>query len=359
MLSKKAVAVIVADGIYGKGGIARATLYSTRQVAADAPDIPLLIQHSRWALPGPLKHASALYALAQFASRLARGRIGAAHINVAPRGSTFRKMLFAKAAALAGVPVILHLHGGGYEAFYTRLPAFLRPSVGRFFRAANRIIVLGNDYVNLLTAELGVDPGRLTTVENGVAAASRRADPTHARPTIAFLGHLVPSKGLDDLMVALALLAQRDVDFRAVLAGIGEIDRYRAEAEATGIADRIAFPGWLDEGAVGRLLADSDIFVLPSLVENQPVSILEAMAHALPVVATPVGGIPEQVVDGETGMLVPPADAGALAGALERLCADPERRRAMGERGLERWRRDYSLEATAAKLIGLYRRYLN
>jgi glycosyltransferase involved in cell wall biosynthesis len=107
------------------------------------------------------------------------------------------------------------------------------------------------------------------------------------------------------------------------------------------------------------LLADSDIFVLPSLVENQPVSILEAMAHALPVVATPVGGIPEQVVDGETGMLVPPADAGALAGALERLCADPERRRAMGERGLERWRRDYSLEATAAKLIGLYRRYLN
>jgi len=359
MAGNKVVALIVADGVHGKGGIARATLYTTRQVAIDAPDIPLLIQASRWDLPGPLKHVSALFALTQFGARLLRRRVGAAHINVAPRGSTFRKMLFAMAASVGNVPIILHLHGGGYEAFYERLPSFLKRSVARFFRAADRIIILGDNYVSLLTSELGVDPDKLTTVENGVAVPDRRADPTHARPTIAFLGRLVPSKGVDDLIRALARLAQRGVDFRAVIAGLGEIHRYRMLAEDAGIMERVAFPGWLDEAAVSRLLADADVFVLPSHVENQPVSILEAMAHGLPVVATCVGAIPEQVVEGQTGIVVAPGDTAALADALERLCRNPGLRREMGERGLERWRNRYSLEATTAKLIEVYRRYID
>lgn len=359
MSKRRAVAVILANGIHGKGGIERATLYSTRQVAADAPDIPLLIQHSRWDLPGPLKHISALWACAQFVSRLARRRVGVAHINVAPRGSTFRKMIFSKAATVMGVPTILHLHGGGYEDFYARLPPYLKGGVGRFFRSADQIIVLGNGYVNFLTVGLGVDPDKLTIIENGVSVANRLANPTNATPTIAFLGRLIPLKGIDDLIDALAILANRGVGFRAVVAGNGDASQYQARAEAAGIGHCVEFPGWLDEEAVRHLLAESDVFVLPSLVENQPVAILEAMAHGLPVVASRVGAIPEQVVDGVTGLLVTPGEPGELADALNALCGDPAMRQAMGGRGLERWRSHYSLEATAAKLISLYRRYIN
>src|SRR3546814_2894631 len=109
-------------------------------------------------------------------------------------------------------------------------------------------------------------------------------------------------------------------------------------ADEYGIGAQVNFTGWLSGEQVAPTYSESDVFVLPSLIENQPMSILEAMAHRLPVIASNVGALATQVLDDETGLLVPPGDAAALADALERLCRDPELRRKLGDAGFTRWR---------------------
>ncbi len=357
-MRRKSVAIVLANGIEGRGGIERIMLYMSRQIAADAPDLPLVIQTSRWDWPGPLKHLGMPVALVQFVWRLLRRRVGVAHINVAPRGSTFRKMLFAAAARSTGARTIVHLHGSGYDDFFRRLPGPVARVVGAFFRKADAVVVLGSYWRNFALTTLQVDPSRLIVIENGVAAAQTRAEPTHDVPIIAFMGQLGERKGVDILLTALGILNARGVAFQARLGGNGPVDRFRDLAQENGITDRVDFLGWVDEAAVARTLAEADLFVLPSRAENQPVSILEAMAHGLPVVATRIGAIPEQVVDGVTGSIVPPEDAEALADALERLCLDPNLRQMMGTAGLGRWREYYSIESTARRMIDLYRRLL-
>jgi len=334
-------------------------LYVSRQLAVDAPDIPLVVQTSRWDRGGPLKHLTAAFGLGQFVARLAGGRIGVAHINVAPRASTFRKMAFARAARLFGAKTILHLHGSGYDGFLRRLPGPIGRRTIAFFQRADRVVVLGDYWHRFALDELGVSPERLVVVENGVPAAATLADPRHDPPLITFMGNVGTRKGVDVLIAALSRLSADGVPFRARIGGNGEVDHYRRAAQAAGIADRTEFLGWLGEDDVARNLEESDIFVLPSRAENQPVSILEAMARGLPVVASSVGAIPEQVLDGDTGFIVPPGDPDALAAALERLCRDANLRVRLGANGLARWRERYSLEVTASRFAALYRQLLD
>ena len=111
-------------------------------------------------------------------------------------------------------------------------------------------------------------------------------------------------------------------------------------------------------GDVPDLLARADVFVLASRSEGAPISILEAMAAGLPVVASDVGGVGELVVDGATGLLVPAGDPAALAAALERLLADPELRRRLGAAGRERARERFDLRAARDAHVSLYVREL-
>ena len=300
-MNKKSVAIVLANGVLGRGGIERIMLYVSRQIAVDAPNLRLIIQKSRWDLPGPLKHLSAPFGLAQFGWRLWRQRIGVAHINVAPRASTFRKMAFAALARAMGARVILHLHGSGYDAFLARLPAPVAEKVKRFFRKADAVIVLGSYWREFALTTLEVAPERLSVIENGVAASKELADPVHDVPLIAFMGLIGERKGVDILLDAFGILHARGIAFRAQLGGNGAVERFQSIARARGVGDLVQFLGWMDEAAVSRTLAAADLFVLPSRAENQPVAILEAMARGLPVVATRIGAIPETSTSSSCG----------------------------------------------------------
>jgi glycosyltransferase involved in cell wall biosynthesis len=178
---------------------------------------------------------------------------------------------------------------------------------------------------------IGLARNSVLTIHNGVPDLAPPSNDHPARtPTIGAIGRLAAQKGFDVLLRALV-----DVPgARLVIVGDGE-ERGRLEALARelGIADRTSFPGWTEEPR--RLLADFDVFALPSRFEGFPLSILEAQLAEVPIVATDVGSVREAVVPDETGLLVAADQPEALAEALDALVGDPERRRRLGRAGRE------------------------
>ena len=159
----------------------------------------------------------------------------------------------------------------------------------------------------------------------------------------------LPDKGVDFLLTA---LSQVRSPFRAVVAGSGPAEAWlRAKAVEDGLAERIHFTGWLGSGGIERLLARADLVVCPS-VWNEPFGLvgLEAMAHAKPVVAFAVGGIPEWLEDGATGFLVPRKDTLAMAAAIDRVLADRALARRLGEHGRQRLAQRFPEERHVAGL---------
>jgi len=349
-----ALAIVAADGIDGKGGIERFTQYLTQQYAADAPDLRWFIQKTRFGT-GVMRHLTAPLALAQFAWRCATGRVALAHINVAPKGSTFRKMLFSTTARMFGVPVLLHLHGSGYDEFYSRCPSFAQRLIRRFFLSAERVAVLGAHWRQFAAETLGLRGDTLLTVQNGVPEPPALSRPCNSVAHLVFAGQLGERKGVDVLLQALAALNVDTPNWRATLAGGGDVIEFQRLAGSMGVGDKVTFPSWLSEQEVGALMASADIFVLPSRAENQPIAILEAMARALPVVSTNVGAISEQVEDGVSGLLVPPGEHEPLAKALARLIASPQERQAMGAAGRVLYERRYSIKTCAGSFLAAYR----
>ncbi len=167
-------------------------------------------------------------------------------------------------------------------------------------------------------------------------------------------------KGHRFLVEACRLLQKRGVDFRCDLVGEGPLRaRIEKSIRAAGIADRVISHGARPRPEVVQLLAQADVLAQPSVVaangerEGIPVSLMEAMATGLPVVASELSGIPELVQDGVSGLLVKPGDADALADALQRLAADPELRSRLGHAAVEKVRGDFDLTTNVARLAEL------
>jgi len=349
-----ALAIVAADGIDGKGGIERFTQYLTQQYSADAPELRWFIQKTRFGT-GVVRHLTVPFALAQFAWRCATGQVAIAHINVAPHGSTFRKMLFSAVAEVFGVKTLIHLHGSAYDDFYESCPSVVRRLIRGFFRGADRVAVLGEHWSGVARDLLGVRPERLLVVQNGAPEPDVLAQPDHAEAHLVFAGELGERKGVDVLLPALRSLEAETRGWRATLAGGGDIERFRRQSVELGLGDKVSFAGWLSEAEMGALLASADIFVLPSREEAQPIAILEAIARGLPVVSTLVGSIPEQVHDGVSGLLVPAGEVAPLAAALKRLVQNPEERRTMGQAGRALFLHRYSIKGCAASFLAVYR----
>ncbi len=161
-----------------------------------------------------------------------------------------------------------------------------------------------------------------------------------------------PVKRLDALVDALQFLNRRDVAL--LLVGDGpEATRLRRRVAATGLGARVVFAGWLDDPA--RVSPALDLYVAASLKEGLPLAVLEAMGAGLAVVATDVPGHRDVVAAGETGLLVPPGDARALARGIGALLDDPERRARMGRAGRARVAREFALQPMVAKTAEIYR----
>lgn len=299
----------------------------------------------------------------RLARLLRRERVDVLHTHTALSANVLSRV----AGRLAGVPVISHMHIENHFRPQRLARAVHRLLDNATARLCARILVVSEDTRRSLERQ-GFPPGLMLTVHNGIDAdsvAAARAEGIRASlgvpegaPLVGEIGRLCEVKGQRELIEAVAALAPRHPDLQLVLVG-RDLERGGAyqellerEAERLGIRERVVFAGYRPD--VGAVLGALDVVVLPSWIEGLPLVALEAMAHGKPVVATPVGGTPEAVVDGETGLLVPPRDPGGLAAAIESLLADPDRARRLGEAGYRRVRERFSHEAMVARVLEVY-----
>jgi glycosyltransferase involved in cell wall biosynthesis len=190
--------------------------------------------------------------------------------------------------------------------------------------------VLGRYWAQFIADHIPSAREKIVILPNATAPASSARDPPKdGRVRISFLGELGARKGTPQLLDALGQLAHRH-DWRATIAGNGIIEETRLQSQKLGIADRVDVPGLLDASEVGPVLCRTDIFVLPSFAENLPMSIVEAHAYGMPVIATPVGAVTEVVVHERNGLIVPTGNVNAHASALLRLIEDEELWRRLG-----------------------------
>ena len=224
------------------------------------------------------------------------------------------------------------------------------------FIAASRVIAA------MLVAD-GIPADRVVTVHDGVNVSLIAKVPAidahaefwlpHGSPLIGNVAALVPHKGQRHLIGAAAQIVREIPDARFVIVGEGEL-REQLERQIKDLAlDRHVTLAGFRNDAIG-LMKSFDLFVMCSVTEGLGSAMLEAMACGTPVVATRAGGIPESITDGESGVLVPPHDDAALAGAVVRLLRDPALRRRLGDAGLARVRAEFSVEQMVTKTLQVY-----
>jgi glycosyltransferase involved in cell wall biosynthesis len=227
-------------------------------------------------------------------------------------------------------------------------------------RLTTRLIAVSPRIREMYIAQWGLRPDQIVTIFNGVpmeqylpipAAAPRRAAGTG--PLITNIARLSEQKAQHILLDAAKIVLGQHPEARFMIVGRGHLEeRLRRQAEELGIAARVEFTGVRHD--IPEILAQSDIFALSSLWEGMPVTAIEAMAAARPVVVTDVGGTRDLVEHGEHGLIVPPRDALALAEALLELLNDEPRRVAMGRAGRERVQHECSLPIFASRHTQLY-----
>jgi glycosyltransferase involved in cell wall biosynthesis len=348
------VIYITPGGVDGRGGMGRMARYLLAAFCSHA-DIEMRVMDPygpgpSWKMPFYFAHSLIALAVACL-----RGQVGVTHIHMAFGGSAFRKLVLLRVADCFGVPTILHLHGSEFAVFCERLSPRLRALMVGSMACAARIVVIGTFWQDFLVERLGIDPRKVVVVANGVPLPPVPPPPKDARCLIVYLGALGRRKGTSDLLQALASARLREACWHAVIAGNGDVDAFRAEAAALGIADRIDFTGWIGPEAAQALLAGAGIFVLPSYNEGLPVAVLEAMAIGVPVVTTRVGAIPDLGIDGHAGFLIDPGEVDELADRLAVLVDDAGLRGQLGRNGRLRVESDFTIDSTAGRLAALYR----
>lgn len=252
------------------------------------------------------------------------------HVQGSVGASFWRKAIFIYIAKFFHKKVVWHMHAGRFAVFYQQH----RYAVRKVVNKSDVIIALSEYWKEYFKNEF---PTKRVEIIKNVISAPRVHKQQTGYFTLLFLGLLGKNKGIYDL---LECIRDHKVEFQGILklyiGGNGEIEHVKQLIKEYGIADIVIFEGWVSGDKKIELLNKSDAYILPSYKEGLPISILEAMSYGMPIISTPVGGIPEIVSNGENGYLVEPGNKEDIYKAIISLLNDSDLRNRMGSVSLSR-----------------------
>jgi glycosyltransferase involved in cell wall biosynthesis len=306
--------------------------------------IPTIIQGSAWQ-----NILIFLRAIQHLCWVILRGEADAIHIHFSERGSTLRKSILISIGLLFRQSVILHAHGATYQEFYAGLPTFVQKILRSLIGKCSRVIVLSKSWQDYYSTTFGLSKSQVIVLYNPVILPLNIPDRSgRTQLKFVFLGRIgkrggaldlakslmsfpQQDKGAFDLINAFASLPEIDRDWvELVLAGNGDLDAANQLIKDLNLTDKVTILTWIDPQQRDELLEAADAFILPSYNEGLPMSMLESMAWGLPVIVTPVGGIPEVIVHKENGLLVEPGNQEQLVAAMQSLIRDEDLRMSLG-----------------------------
>jgi glycosyltransferase involved in cell wall biosynthesis len=274
-------------------------------------------------------------------------------------------------ARLRRLPLVISMHGS--DVFVAEQSKLISSVARRCFRLASAITApsedlcvraerLGAPGSRCHVVPYGVDPTTFTRIQNAGPLLHEELGLPENSPIVFAVGRMVYKKGFEYLVRAVPAILREHPDAKVVLAGGGDLEeRLKSLVRQLGVEKSVIMPGWISRDKMPLYFSGCDLFVLPSVVDQQgnvdglPNTLLEAMASARPVVATNVAGIPLAVKDGDNGLLVPQKQPGELSSAINLLLDAPELRLQYGEASRLRVERELNWQTTARTFVDLYR----
>ena len=281
-------------------------------------------------------------------------QIDIVHIHGGDIVSSKRKFIYLKLINLFGCKVIYHFHGGSFMDGYMVCSIKWKKRVQYLFEKSNMVICLSESWRDCIVSLM--PKANIKVIPNSIRLPKLETVSRDGYGPIylTFIGLIGEKKGIYDLLSAIKLLINKGYFIRLNIAGTGGVDRLRYEINRLKIGHFVEYLGWIDENERDAILKKTDVFVLPSYAEGMPMSILEAMSYGIPVVSTTVGGIPELVVDGETGILIRPGDINSLSESIEYLILNEDIRKKFGHKGRLIIEKKHNISINIEKIQLLY-----
>ena len=337
---KKLNVLMLGPSLEEKGGMG-----SVESLILDSSPAELQIQHLTIWDGEPSRQSSRhrlkvfTWALIIFLGKLLKGQVDILHIHFSERGSTLRLSILTLIGMAFRKPVIMHAHGCEFHTFHASLPQAIKPILNWMLQKCTYLIALSESWKEFYINNCNLTEEQVVVLPNPVEIPENVPDRTNSQQkiNIVFLGRIGKRKGVFDLLEAFAKITpeQREQS-ELILAGIGQVEQANHLAEKLSLKEHVTFAGWVNPAKRSELLAKADIFLLPSYNEGLPMALLEAMSWGLPVITTPVGGIPEVITHNETGLLVNPGDVQQLAKALQSLIENKSLRLELGSAAKQR-----------------------
>lgn len=272
------------------------------------------------------------------------------HVNMASDASYYRKSFFIKTAKVFHKRIVIHQHGGDFEGFYYRqLGERGRKKVKKVLSMGDAFLVLAPFFKDFFGGI--IDRNKITVLPDAIQI-SPPITKEYGQHRLLFLGRICKAKGIEELLQSMLFLKEKFPDMKLYLGGIFEDQELQKKVEE--LSGLVEWIGWVTGEEKEKYLKKCDVFVLPSYFEGQSVSILEAMSYSCTIVASNIGGIPQMIEDGETGILVEPKNAESLRQGLEKALADSVLCERLGKAARKKVSEEFSMEKNMEQLLGIY-----
>lgn len=272
------------------------------------------------------------------------------HIHTSEPPSALRKVLFMAVSKLLGKKVIVHFHSFSVD---TTIKSKYQWVYRYLFGKADCVLVLSKYWQDELCDTFGFNEDKVKVLYNPCTTEiSNKVYPK--KKEILYAGTVNARKGYADMINAFAKVADKYRDWCIVFAGNGEIEEGKALASRLGIDKQTVFLGWVRGNDKDKAFKEASIFCLPSYAEGFPMGVLDAWAYGLPVITTPVGGIPDIAIDGKNCLLFNPGDVDVLAKQMDKMMSSEELRKLVASESNELAKGIFSVEKVTERLGNIY-----